>query len=466
MLSLVGLTAACGTTNQTAEPPTPDGVPTPSPHVQAPSPPADETLTLNVIPEPGEPVRTAWLARERVLRTRPFNQGEVLSTLPFNAKVLILDKPDLSSLERQNMLRVFPVRVATTGAQGWVSVDNEEAEVFREQEVTLSELQKVIEQVRLGLGEGRSVTYDQLGAQMLGLWPVAERPAAFDQTPLIQDHLTLQRLRHGMAPEDLEATCGMVSALTLSQQTQQVAQLQARASTLVGDPLQRWLSPEHMTTLKVAQQAQATASTDRELLEANAAFRDVVQVLIDAASSDFDQLSNTWCTGSDTWVRTALPGLVVASGQEPNDLDMPGTRYDLSIWLDQQWWEARVATTEGSLDDDVLAFRRNHMDAAVLLVDEVDVGCLNLGDPERKVMSILKKMDAFIAESDAVAKLMQEPREQLFEQVAAQRHCDAVRSATPPSNPIGEIEDILAEVTLTAKEQDILRILKGQLKPE
>lgn len=71
-------------------------------------------------------------------------------------------------------------------------------------------------------------------------------------------------------------------------------------------------------------------------------------MLIDAASSDFDQLSNTWCTGSDTWVRTALPGLVVASGQEPNDLDMPGIRYHLSIWLDQQFCEARVASSSQS----------------------------------------------------------------------------------------------------------------------
>ncbi len=466
MLALASLTSGCGTPNQTVEPPTPDGAPTPTPDVQAPTPPADGLLSLDVNPEPGEPVRTVWLVRERELRTRPFNQGEVLSTLPFNSKVLILDKPDLYALEHQSMLQVYPVRVPTTGEQGWLSVDYEEAGAFREQAVTIDELQKVIEQVRVGLGEGRSVEYDKLGAEVLGLWGVTDRPAAFDQTPLIEDHLTLQSLRHSMAPDNLEAVCGMISALSLSRQTQQVAQLQAKASALAGDPLQRWLSPEHLAMLKDTQRAQAAATTDRELLEARVAYRDARQVLYDAALSDFDPLSNTWCTGSDTWVRAALPGLEVDSGEDLSLLDVPGNRYEAHIWFDRQWWTARAATTEGALDDDVLAFMGNYTSDAVMLVDDFDVGCLNLGHPQRHVMSILKKTDAFIAECEAVAQLMQGPRARLFEQIAGQQACeDERRYVSPSNNPVAEIEDILANVTLTAKERGILRRLKDELSP-
>lgn len=461
-LSLICLALACTSSSPPAPAPTSGKPRTPPP--REPAQTAEGGSGNLAVPfKPGEPVRTVWLARERVLRPGPFEPGDGQTVLPFNTELLLLETPDLGARARESMQRVYPVRVSGSGEQGWISVDMEEPEVFREQAVTIDALRAVIETVRVGLATGGPVTYDALGVQLLGLGPLGERPATMDPTPLIADHLQLQRLHYGMAPDALPAICGLVSALSLSQQNAELPALQAKAATRVGDPLQRWLSRETLTELRAVQQAHTAVRTDEELLKVYGAFSDLLDDLQAAAASDFDPLSNRWCTGSDGWVRAAVPGLEVDSGPDSRSMDMPGNRYELTLWLDAPVWNARAASTEGSVDDDVLALRGAPLRELELLVDDMDVGCLNLGDPERLVLARLQQMEALSARGDAVHRLLQRPRARLFDQLAAQPHCDGLRAPTPPRAPLRELADIQAEIALSPDERAILERLTAWL---
>lgn len=467
----LGMTSACG-----ASPPLADEgqtlpgrnsavpqTPAPSPasasaQDAAPSsPPTDNGIvSLDVQPEPGPPRGTAWLLRERDLHSRPFRHGELLATLPFNTEVTLLEEPDLTALERAAMVDAVAVAVPNTGLQGWIGVDMEEAPVLRDSRVTPRELKDAVEVVRAGLMSGEP-TVGRLGSDILGLR--AGEPLGRPQ--MLGLHERLQRRRYDLAPGDLDAICGLASAMAASNKTLEAASLRVQALATVGDPIAHWMSAEQATGMAAARRAYEEAESDQALAAVQLTVEALLPVLSDAAQSDFDPLTGHWCSGKDPWVDTVLPGVEALTGIDGDELSM---EHGFSLWLNRDTWQAQAAKTEGALDDDLLALRRDLWDG--LHVDDIDFGdsCTTLGDPKRNFVSVLKKLETFTAAGGAISRLALVDRTSIIELLGRSDRCSAVRSDAEAMDPAGEVEDILSEVELLPGERQVLRALLERLQ--
>jgi len=413
------------------------------------------TPPQGVHPEPGLPRGTAWLLRERDLHVQPFRQGALLAELPFNTEVTLLKEPDLTDLERAAMVDVVAVEVPSTGMRGWVVVDMEEARAWRDTQVTPDELAQEIEVVREGLRSG-SGEVGRLGADIAGLWTGEAPPAEMANV-----HEVLQQRRHQLIPDDLDAVCGLVSALTASNKMAEAATLRAQALASVGDPIARWMSADQAAQVEAARRALDGALTDQELAAAYLAVTKVLSVMESAAQSDFDPITGQWCLGATPWVSSALPGVEAMVGMDPEAM---GIDYSFSLWVSPGVWSARAADTEGALDDDLFAFRRNFTDR--LLVDGMDFGdsCTTLGDPERAFLKVLKRFDSFTEAGGAIAELAAPSRMEVIEMLRQADRCAATRSASEPTDPAGELKQILSDVALLSAERDILSALLERLQ--
>lgn len=468
-LGLLWMMAACGASPQPteqADPSTataPEGIQESLPSQSGQQAQTDDSVAApegmsssDVEAEPGAPRGRAWLLRERELHSRPFRQGELLAELPFNTELVLLEEPDLTTLERAAMVDAIAVAVPATGLKGWIGVDMEEARVLRDSEVTRGELTQEIELVRNGLKSGQTAV-GSLGSDILGLWGGGPSPEQ-----MVELHQGLQQRRHELDPDDIESVCGLASAMSLSRDTSGATALRARASTLLGDPTARWLSDEEAALAEAARGAFEEAGSDQDLAAVYITVEGLLPGLERAAQSDFDALTGEWCTGSEPWVNTVLPGVGALTGAD--DLDGVGLAHHVVLWQDVDAWKARAATTEGALDDDLLALRASLWSGLVPDDSDDPESCTTLGAPKRHFLAVLRQLDSFAEAGGAIARLASVDRARVFEKLLQADRCGDPLSVAPPEEAAGEVEEILAEVDLSTDERAGLATLVDRLR--